>query len=406
MIPLLLLAYSHGIRSSRQIERLCARDIAYRIVACNTLPDHSTIARFRNNFRSELKELFVEVLELCRQAGLIKLGAVAIDGTKIKANAAMEATRTRAQLAQQIETMLAEAQEADKAEDAKFGKDKRGDELPESMRSPASRRAALRAAKERQQRLEQAYEKADGKARQMMNEYDEKVVRQAERRHRSGKASGPPKPPSDEQLQAQKANTTDSDSAQVKARSGFMQGYNAQAAVTAETQIIVAARIAPSGCDTNQLPAMIHELERTLDKAGVKERIGAITADAGYWCHESMKSAYSHFEQQEPDSRTQIYVAVPGRYGKIKDASQAAQPPPEGASLIHRLEHQQRSAQGQAVYKTRAQTIEPVFGQIKSGRQCRSFMQREFDKVDAEWTLMCTTHNLLKLWRHKLAQLN
>ncbi len=408
MVPLLLFAYCQGVRSSRQIEKLCARDVGFRIVACNTFPDYSTIARFRSEFDNELKDLFTQALVLCSQAGLVKLGSIAIDGTKIKANAAMEANKTREKLAMQVELLLAEAQKVDEAEDAQFGHDKRGDELPEQMRSPASRRAALRAAKQRKDRLERAYQKADEKAREQIRAYDEKVAKQAERQPDTGGKGRPGKLkfPSDEDLDKPKANTTDPDSELVKSRTGFVQGFNAQAAVTTETQIIVAAYIAPNTCDMKELHPMILEVERSLEKAAITEPVGAILADAGYWCHEAMEAAHNHFEKQDPTTRTKLYVAVPERYSKVKSPPEPEERLPEGASLIHRLEFEQRSVQGQKIYKQRAQSIEPAFGQIKSVRNCDRFMQRGHAKVATEWNLMCTTHNLLKLYRHRCAQLN
>lgn len=399
LLPLLLFAYCQGVRSSRQIERLCRRDVGFRVVACNTFPDHTTIARFRDKFSAQLQDLFLEVLQLCRVAGLAKLGSIAIDGTKIKANAAMESNKTRDKLARQVELILTEAQKTDQDEDKQFGADKRGDELPEIMRSAASRRAALQAARRRQQRISKAYDKADEKVRNQINEYDNKLARREEDQAASARNTGShePKPPAEKDLNAFKANTTDPDSCLQKGRSGYLQGYNAQAAVN-ENQIIVATRMAKAGCDNNELPPMIEEIHKNVAKLGIIEPIGSITADAGYWGHKVLEQAC-----QMLNPATALYVAAPKRYSFIKDAEQAAQPLPEGCSIIQRLEHQQRSPEGQQVYKIRGQTVEPVFGQIKSARGCDRFMQRGTEKVNAEWDLMCTTHNILKLWRHKKA---
>lgn len=415
MLPLLLMAYCHGMRSSRVIERLCQRDIAYRLVACQSFPDHSTIARFRQKFRSEIQDLFVRVLELCREAGLLKVGTVAIDGTKIGANAAMEANRTRQKLTRQVEAMLNEAEQTDQAEDKQFGSDKRGDEMPEPLRSAASRRAVLRAARERQERLKMAHEKAEEKAQKLVEAYEEKVAAQQEREARTGRKATQnetPKPPAQEDLDKIKANTTDPESSTVKGRSGFLQGYNAQAAVTTDTQIIVATQVTSVGCDTRELPGMIEELVKNLEKAcpavgEEQEKIKAVLADAGYWCIDSMAESYEYLEKSfEPDARPELFVAVPPRYAKVKVPPAEDSPPPEEASLVVRLEHLQRSPRGQAVYKQRATSVEPVFGQIKTGRGCDTFMQRGLENVDAEWSLICTTHNMLKLWRHRIRNMN
>lgn len=415
MLPLLLLAYCHGMRSSRVIERLCQRDIAYRLIACQSFPDHCTIARFRQKFRSEIKDLFVRVLELCREAGLLKVGTVAIDGTKIGANAAMEANRTRPKLAKQVEAMLNEAEQTDKAEDQQFGSDKRGDEMPEPLRTAASRRAILRAARERQERLKQAHEKAEEKARKLQEDYEKKVAAQKKREAKTGKPdpkNNSPKPPTQEELDKIKANTTDPESSTVKARSGFLQGFNAQAAVTTGTQIIVATQVTSVGCDTNELPGMVEELVKNVEKTCAtvgegQEKLQAVLADAGYWCTDSMERSYEYLKKSfEPEARPELLVAVPPRCAKVKDPPTENSPPPKGASLVVQLEHLQRSPRGQAVYKQRATSVEPVFGQIKSGRGCDTFMQRGLKNVDAEWSLICTTHNMLKLWRHKMKELN
>jgi len=411
MLPLMLLAYCQGVRSSRQIERLCQRDIGFRLMACQTFPDHTTIARFRQKFRIEVQDLFVRVLELCRDAGLLQLGSVAIDGTKMDANAAMEANANRQKIAKQVEAMLDDAEQTDQAEDKQFGSSKRGDELPEALRSPASRRAALRAARERQKRLEKAREKAEAKARQLAEEYEKKVERQKEREEKTGRKateSEQPKPPAPEKLDAIKVNTTDPDSSTVKGRSGFLQGYNAQAAVTAGTQIIVAVDVTPTGCDTNQLPGMVEQVVENVEKVcGKGAKIGAILADAGYWSHEALKKSQGCLEEKfEAERRPELLVAVPPRYAKVKEPPTEDSPPPEEASLVERLEHLQRSPRGQELYAERARSVEPVFGQTKSSRGCDGFMQRGLENVRAEWTLMCTTHNLLKLWRHKMGELN
>jgi transposase len=412
LLCLLLMAYCHGERSSRRIEKLCYRDIGYRFITSQCFPDHCTIARFRQKFRSQIKDLFIEVLELCREAGLLKVGIVAIDGTKIAANAAMQANQTRTKLASQVELMLNEAEQIDQAEDKLHG-DKKGDELPGPLRSPASRAAAMRAARDRQQRVRKAHEKVENKARDLTQAYENKVAKQREREAKKGKKASKqeePKPPSQEDLDSLKANTSDPDSRTVKGRGRFLQGYNAQAAVTSDTQIIVATHVTPTGCDTKELPGMIERVIMTLETLNNKSvnsdcalSPNAFVADAGYWSHKALKASHAYLQKFETPA--QLYVAVPSRYAKVKDPP-ADNSPPAGASLIERLEHQQRSPDGQQIYKQRSVTVEPVFGQTKDARGCDRFMQRGQENVDAEWNLICTTHNLLKLWRHKKTQMN
>lgn len=412
LLALLLLAYCQGERSSRRIEKLCYRDISYRFITGQCFPDHSTIARFRNKFRAELKGLFLEVLELCRAAGLVKVGIVAIDGTKIGASAAMDANQRRAKLASQVELMLSEAEQVDQSENETFGEDKRGDELPEELRSAASRRAAFRAAKDRQDRIRKAHEKVESKVREKTKAYNNKVAKQKEREAKTGKKASKqeePKPPDPDTLNAFKANTTDPDSSTMKGRHGYLQGYNAQAAACEGTHIIVATHVTSTGCDTKELHGMVQRVISNLDQVLGPEHGSptGINADAGYWSHKALKSTHAYLESRfESQVRPQLYVAVPPRYAKIAKDPPADNSPPPGASLVVRLEYLQRSPQGQQIYKTRSETIEPIFGTIKDERGCNRFMQRGLEKVDAEWSLMCTTHNLLKLWRHKTAQMN
>jgi transposase len=403
MISLLLLAYCQGIRSSRSIERLCVNDIRFRMVTCNLMPDHTTIARFRSGWRKELQALFVQVLELCAQAGLVKLGAVAIDGTKIKANAAMESNRSRQQLAQMVEQMLNEADQADAQEDAAAAPS-RSEDLPEGLRTSASRAASLRAARERIERTSQAYGKADAKARKQMNKYDEKIERQRARQAQTGKkpAGHKIKPPTDQQLDEPKANLSDPGSELMRGRSGFIQGYNAQAAVDTQSQVIVATAVSYLGTDMGQLAPMMRQMRRALECAAIARLPAAVLADAGYWTCDSLADAYNEAQQMEPAA--QLLMAVPSRYSKLKDAPLAGQPPPQDACLELRLEHLQRSPEGQKLYQQRAQSVEPVFGQIKHNLKFDRFSMRGPDKANAEWSLMCTAHNLLKLWRRQCSQ--
>ena len=399
IIGVLLLAYSLGHRSSRVIESLCANDVRFRMLTCNRTPDHCTIARFRTRHREQLEHLFVEVLRLCGAAGLVKLGVVAIDGTKVKANAAMEANRNRKQLAEMVEKMFGEAEDTDAREDELFGKQRRGDELPDELQTPASRRARLRAAKEQLARTDKAYRQADEKARAHINKYDETLARQEEKQAATGNKHAGHKiqPPPQTTLDEPKANLTDPDSLLVKDRRGYLQGYNAQAAVTGDTQVIVAADVVSRNNDMHELGSMITTLCATLAAAQIPQAPSAILADAGYWTPRSIEAAQEIVQTLAPQS--ELLVAVPPKWQKLAQAPVEDSSPP-GQDLLVRLEHRQRSPAGQSLYRIRAQSVEPVFGTLKSARKLDRFSQRGIENVRAEWMLACATHNLLKLWKH------
>lgn len=234
MVSLLLYGYCMGERSSRRIEQLCERDIGFRVIAANQRPDHSTIARFRKEHEKELEKLFTEVLKLCAEAGLVKVGIVALDGTKMKAPAALSSNRTQKHIEEEVEKMLEEAASKDAEEDRKFGKDKRGDELPEELRGRQSRLIRLKECKERLER--EATEVVASQQRRI----DEREAEEAEtgRKKRGRK----PKEPEEVKNKEAKANITDPESRIMKGRVGYVQGYNGQAVVT-EGQIIVAAEL-------------------------------------------------------------------------------------------------------------------------------------------------------------------
>ena len=266
MISLLLYAYAVGERSSRRIERRCSEDIAFRVIAANHVPDHTTIARFRVRHADELAKLFSEVLVLCRKAGLVSVGTLALDGTRIAADAADRKNRTYEQLAKEI---LEEAAEVDAAEDEKFG-DKRGDELPGDRQS-------------RRQRLRDAKRRLDEEHAAKQAEMAAWEVAMAEHTARTGyvRKNNPPKPRPIPPKEGQRINVTDPDSRPVKTRHGFIQGYTAQAAATAE-QVIVAAELIAGGNERHRLEPMARAAEAELIKAGVTEKPALVLADAGY----------------------------------------------------------------------------------------------------------------------------
>jgi hypothetical protein len=302
MVTLLAYAYAVAERSSRGIERRCREDVAFRVICANQVPDHATIARFRLRHEAALAELFGGVLGLCAKAGIVNVSVIAVDGTKLAADAADRAIRTYEQIAAEI---LAEAGRIDAAEYEIHG-DARGDELPEGLRSPNGRRAWLRQAKEELERERAArpepVPRDRGKrletCRRRLAE-DWRAEHRANRAYEGYRARGvmrdgrpfgsPPKPYSPPEAPDGKLNATDPDARRMKFGRNFMPAYNAQA-VTTERQIIVAAEISTKGGDFEELDPMIGAAERELAGAGVTESPGVVLADAGYWSNEHIDS--------------------------------------------------------------------------------------------------------------------
>jgi transposase len=386
MIALLVYAYSNGIQSSRAIERLCERDIGFKVIAGDEKPDHTTIARFRQDNGKAIENLFTEALKLCAKAGLVKIGLVALDGTKIKANAALESNRTYDHIESEVKRMLAEAEAKDAEEDKLYGKDKRGDELPEDLQDRRSRLARL---KECKARLDQ--EKAEKAVRQK-----EKIEEREKQESETGqkKRGRKPKEPDAVTKTDAKANITDPDSRIMKTRTGYVQGYNGQAMVT-EAQIIIAAELTTEENDVKQLIPMIKKAKKGIAELGLKDKgIGVVLADAGYCSDANM-------ENIQPDGPECIIATK--KDWKQRQALREAEPPrgriPESLSLRELMERKLLTKRGRALYKKRGQIVEPIFGQIKTCRGIYKFMRRGFEACAQEWKLICATHNLLKLWR-------
>lgn len=392
MVGLLLYAYCHGVRSSREIERHCEENIAYRVLTANQKPDHATVCRFRERHEVELKKLFIEVLRLCVEAGLVKVGKVSLDGTKMKANASLRANRARKQIEQEVERMLSEAAAKDAEEDAAYGQDVRGDELPDVLKERSSRLKRLRECKER---LDREREEAREKQRAKI------AKREQEAKTKGKKTMGrPPTPPEKIDNPDARANITDPDSRAMKGYHGTQQGYNAQAVVT-DAQIIIAADVTQEGNDFKQLKPMMQQAEATRAAVVPQQKIKAARADAGYWTETN--STYMVADGPE------LFIAT------IKDRKQAKMirehPSPRGRIPKHltpkqRMERKLRTQRGRAIYRTRSHTIEPVFGQIKSCRRCDRFMRRGLPACQSEWAVICATHNILKLWRSGKASWN
>jgi transposase len=385
MVSLLLYSYCLGERSSRQIERLCEVDVAYRIITANLQPDHSAIARFRQHNEKELEGLFLDVLILCHKAGMVRLGVVAIDGSKIKANASLAANRTYEGLEKEVRKILGEARDTDEREDEQYGPDKRGDELPPDLADPRKRLARLQECKNRLE--EEAAQAAAAQKRKI--EEREKEEEETGKKRRGRK----PKEPQEEPEETAKANVTDPESRIMKTRSGYVQGYNAQAVVT-EEQIIIAADVTQQENDVHQLRPMLENAKETLIAAGIEEKMVAATADAGYCSEENLVD--------KRDDDPEMFINTEKEY-KQRQASRNNEKAPRGripANLPprERMKRKVNTQRGRRIYRKRGMTVEPVFGQIKN-RGCDRFSRRGLDASKSEWCLFCATGNLLKLYR-------
>jgi transposase len=368
LVKLLFYAYCMGIPSSRKIEKETHEDIAFRILAAGYHPDHDTIADFRKTHLGALKGLFLQILLLCKEANLVKLGHVALDGTKIKANASKHKAMSygrmhekEKELERQVEELLRKAESVDAEEDKRYGKGVRGDELPEELKFREKRLARIRQAKKA---------------------LEERVAKEAEPSQKEKQ----PKP-------KDQINFTDPESRIMKDSSTkeFMQGYNAQAAVDASSQVIVAAAVTIQSNDKKQLEPMLAEVKENCN-ALPKE----LSADAGYYSEDNLAHAQANG----------IHTLIPP--GNTRHTDVKSIPPrgriPTQLSVKERMERLLQTKKGRKAYAKRKGTVEPVFGQIKDARGFRRFLLRGLDSVKAEWQLICLTHNLLKLYRWGLAQ--
>jgi transposase len=439
MVALLLYSYARGNRSSRGIERACREDVTYKVITAMRVPDHSTIAEFRRRHETALSELFTLVLALCREAGLVEVGVISIDGTKIRANASRGANRTYERL---VADILKEAEETDRWEDGLFGED-RGDELPEHLRTEEGRRQAFKAAKERlaekagrdpepevtkielradevpADRGRRGWHRAahkeliglreqaaapiprDRGARLLEAAHRLEENRQVEigasrayeQWHAERRAGGvpgqrlgmPPHPYLPPAVPDGAINKTDPDSRMMRTQGQpTIQGYNAQAAVT-RGQIIVAAEITVESPDFGHLEPVVHATLRELENAGVPGRLQTVLADAGYW----------HTKQMESIVSDGIQVLVPPDGGLRKDIR-----PGWDKGLYAFMRMVLSTDYGHELYKHRKATVEPVFGQNKFNRNFRRFQRRGRAAARSEWRLQAAVHNLLKLHNH------
>ena len=372
MVKVLLYGYCTGVASSRRIARRLHEDIAFRVLAANNTPDFRTVSDFRKDHLAALADLFGQVLALCQRAGLVKLGHVALDGTKVRANAskhkAMSYGRMKereTQLEAEVAELLRRAQEVDDEEDRRYGGDKRGDELPEEL---AFRESRLRKIREAKTALE-------AEAR----EAAEQAEREG-RRHPSDHGRNP-------EDKAQR-NFTDADSRIMPVPGGrdFQQAYNCQAVVDSAHQVVVAALATNQPSDKGQAVPM---MEETIANMGMTPK--EVSADAGYYSAKAVEELYALGVDPfvAPERTRHGTRPEPAPRGRI----------PKGLSARDRMRRKLRTKLGRQRYGLRKETVEPVFGQIKQSRGFRQFLLRGLEKVNGEWSLICAGHNLLKLFR-------
>jgi transposase len=383
MVALLLYCYATGTRSSRKIIRRCHVDVACRVIVGEDVPDFRTLSDFRKIHRARLEALLVEVLKLCALAGLAKLGTIALDGTKVKANAsrhkAMSDDRMKSEeirLKEEVARLLAEAEATDKAEDIEHGPDRQGDELPDELARRQSRLA----------KIQQARKLLEERARTEATE-------EAARRQAEGKS--PPTIPPSEAVPGPKdqINFTDPGSRVMKASNkGWDQCGNAQA-VTNEHQIILAADVTDQANDVRQTVPMVDQAREDLDAAGVTEAIKAALGDAGY----SSEQNATDLKQKgiEP------YLATERLKHHEKVASAPRGRIPKHLTAKQRMARKLRTKKGREMYAKRKGMIEPIFGQLRQVLGFRQFSMRGLASMRGEWRLMATVHNLLKLWRQE-----
>ena len=378
MVALLLYAYCQGERSSRRIETLCVRDVAYRVVSAQLFPDHTSIARFRKNHEKALGDLFPKVLTMCADAGLVKLGRVALDGTKIKANAALDRNRTLETLREKVAIMLAEAEKTDREEEKMPEED--GNRLPPGLARKEERRA----------RIKQCLEDLEAKAKEIEREKAEKKQARAEREATEGPLRG--RKPKDTPVDPEslKANTTDPESRiMISRREGHVQAYNAQIVVT-EEQIIVGAGITQDANDLGQMGPLLEATQDTLRTAGLDGNPREVLADTGYWNEE--------FLSLDRPGELDLFVA-PFRKARGRKRKDGAEPKQKAPTPF---EEKMNTETSKAILKRRGAMVEAVFGQIKTVREAARFMRRGMRACASEWSLLCATHNLLKLFRARI----
>jgi transposase len=365
MTKILLYGYCVGVFSSRKIQKRLVEDVAFRVLAAGNQPDFRTISDFRKLHLKALEELFQQMLRLTLETGTMKLGRVALDGSKFKANAskhkAMSYGRmdeTEKRLREEVRKLLGQAEAADKEEDQRYGRDRRGDELPEELQRRETRIARIREAKRALEERAREQARSEGE--------DPKKAQPAPKAQYS---------------------FTDPESRILKGSDGFVQGYNTQIAVEPLFQLIVGQRVTQAANDKQQMVPLVETIE---EQAGQTPE--GVLADSGYCSDENLK----YLKKRKIEG----FVATGKQKHNERREPCKPGPLPKGASRVERMERKLQTQAGAAVYSTRKFIVEPVFGQIKQARGFRQFLLRGLEKVRGEWALMCMTHNILKF--HKI----
>lgn len=386
MLGIWLYAYCQGIRSSRRVERALYEDVGFRVLAANQQPDFWTLNQFRSRHMPVLKSLFVQTIRLGQRAGLLALKQVAVDGTKVKANASKHAAMSykrmsseEKRLQAEVDRYFEEAEAIDAEEDREFGK-RRGNELPEHLNTPGKRLEAIRRAK-----------------RELEEEAKERARAEQDERRRKAEEEGRPFYPRSDPDKAKPSpksqrNFTDPDSRiMVNGDKAFVQAYNAQLAVDVDSQLIVAADLSNLAPDAPHLTALVDQV-----LANTGDIPNEVSADAGYFSEENIR----HIEALPTEA-----LIPPERlpHNEWKQQAAASGRIPISLSLKERMRRKLRTSRGRSRYKRRQCSVEPVLGQIKQGRGLRQFLHRGLEKVKDSWFLDCIAHNLLKLFRSGLA---
>ena len=427
MVTLLVYAYAVGVRSSRKIAAACERNLAFRAIVGDVPPDFRTISDFRKLHVEALAKLFVEVLRLAGELGMVKLGNLSTDGTKMGADASRHKAMSYGYMNKELERLRAEikellqqAEQIDGEQDATLGS-RRGDELPDELQRREQRVAKIEEAKAR---LEG--EAADQAAAEQRRRDAAQAEREAAGRTRRGKEPAPVDPTPEAKAQT---NFTDPEAKIMKqSNKGFDYSYNAQAVVDGADQIIVAAAVTAQANDKQQAVPMAQAALDNLAAAGIDRPTDADgqptpipnTADSGYYSEQAVEDLEKLDLDPHVATGRQKHHAAPvppeaaacgtpsestGAQPQHQPAQEPSAPPPmpapaAGPSVKEKMQHKLRTAKGKSLYAARKHIVEPVFGQIKGARNIRKFLLRGLKKVTAEWQLICLTHNLLKIWRH------
>lgn len=429
MVALLLYGYSVGIFSSRKLEKACYEDVAFHVLCGGCQPYYTTINDFRKRHLTALRKLFLQTLKLCKKAGMVKLGHVALDGTKIQGNASKHKAmsyehmlKTELRLKKEIAELLDNADKVDAREDQQFGKDRRGDELPEELARRESRLVKIKKAKKelekearlaRAERLRDQARRAEKRAKTHTNPIERKRAgtvaskkkRQAEELELRDEDDPNAAPPfvTDDGLEKHRPrvrqdgtphpkaqrNFSDPDSRIMESGGSFLQGYNCQIAVDDKNQVIVGQAVTNKCPDNANLLPLLSQVIENCETAPKK-----LTADAGYWNRDAPKAAKVLGTEVfiSPRRRKHVEVGNPPTPASL----------PTDASDLERMRYKLQTEEGRAVYARRKAIVEPVHGQIKEARGFRRFLLRGLRKVSAEFALICATHNLLKLFRSGL----